>query len=159
MSLIAPMAAVNPAKQDGGRGGIRTHGGFPHARFRVECLKPDSATLPQWQKNSEPAYAESFGVASAQRPTSNIECNHVRCWTLSVGRWMFRLSRQKRILLQAWRPRCCGKKMLQFYACHACARGCILYIQPDSHAITCCLLLLTGCWRRCTPVFAPYSKP
>ncbi len=30
----------------GGRGGIRTHGGLPHARFRVECLKPDSATLP-----------------------------------------------------------------------------------------------------------------
>jgi hypothetical protein len=29
-----------------GRGGIRTHGEFPHARFRVECLKPDSATLP-----------------------------------------------------------------------------------------------------------------
>src|SRR6266496_5153873 len=48
MSLIAPMAAVNPAEQDGGRGGIRTHGGFPHARFRVECLKPDSATLPQF---------------------------------------------------------------------------------------------------------------
>ena len=33
-----------------GRGGIRTHGGFPHARFRVECLKPDSATLPKRQK-------------------------------------------------------------------------------------------------------------
>ena len=33
-------------RQDGGRGGIRTHGGLPHARFRVECLKPDSATLP-----------------------------------------------------------------------------------------------------------------
>jgi hypothetical protein len=32
--------------EDGGRGGIRTHGGFPHARFRVECLKPGSATLP-----------------------------------------------------------------------------------------------------------------
>jgi hypothetical protein len=32
--------------RNGGRGGIRTHGGFPHARFRVECLKPDSATLP-----------------------------------------------------------------------------------------------------------------
>jgi hypothetical protein len=31
----------------GGRGGIRTHGGLPHARFRVECLKPDSATLPK----------------------------------------------------------------------------------------------------------------
>src|SRR5882672_69830 len=34
----------------GGRGGIRTHGGFPHARFRVECLKPDSATLPLRKK-------------------------------------------------------------------------------------------------------------
>src|SRR6266704_3876685 len=33
-------------KIGGGRGGIRTHGGLPHARFRVECLKPDSATLP-----------------------------------------------------------------------------------------------------------------
>src|SRR5215471_13823397 len=33
-------------KNYGGRGGIRTHGGLPHARFRVECLKPDSATLP-----------------------------------------------------------------------------------------------------------------
>ena len=32
----------------GGRGGIRTHGRFlADARFRVECLKPDSATLPK----------------------------------------------------------------------------------------------------------------
>ena len=36
---------ITTAKR-GGRGGIRTHGGLPHARFRVECLKPDSATLP-----------------------------------------------------------------------------------------------------------------
>ena len=35
-----------PRYEGSGRGGIRTHGGFPHARFRVECLKPDSATLP-----------------------------------------------------------------------------------------------------------------
>ena len=35
-----------PVYEGNGRGGIRTHGGFPHARFRVECLKPDSATLP-----------------------------------------------------------------------------------------------------------------
>src|SRR6266849_1154909 len=68
MSLIAPIAAANPAKQDGGRGGIRTHGGFPHARFRVECLKPDSATLPQWQEKT----------SNAQRRTSNLECNFVR---------------------------------------------------------------------------------
>ena len=47
-----------------GRGGIRTHGGFPHARFRVECLKPDSATLPKGQKKTP----------NAQRPTSNVEC-------------------------------------------------------------------------------------
>jgi hypothetical protein len=44
-----------------GRGGIRTHGGFPHARFRVECLKPDSATLPKGQKKTP------------KRPTSNIQ--------------------------------------------------------------------------------------
>src|SRR5437773_11106585 len=56
-----------------GRGGIRTHGGFPHARFRVECLKPDSATLPVTKKNVEPAYAKSFGVASAERPISNVQ--------------------------------------------------------------------------------------
>ncbi len=36
----------SPFQEGTGRGGIRTHGGFPHARFRVECLKPDSATLP-----------------------------------------------------------------------------------------------------------------
>src|SRR6266404_2374581 len=69
MSLITASEAANPAEQDGGRGGIRTHGGFPHARFRVECLKPDSATLPCRKKNVEPAYAKSFGVASAERPT------------------------------------------------------------------------------------------
>jgi hypothetical protein len=38
--------AERPRTACGGRGGIRTHGGLPHARFRVECLKPDSATLP-----------------------------------------------------------------------------------------------------------------
>ena len=38
---------VLPLLGDGGRGGIRTHGRFlADARFRVECLKPDSATLP-----------------------------------------------------------------------------------------------------------------
>ena len=47
----------------GGRGGIRTHGGFPHARFRVECLKPDSATLPLRKKNVEPS------TSNIERPT------------------------------------------------------------------------------------------
>ncbi len=49
-----------------GRGGIRTHGGFPHARFRVECLKPDSATLPKAEKKTP----------NAQRPIFNVECKH-----------------------------------------------------------------------------------
>ncbi len=62
-----------PFERDNGRGGIRTHGGFPHARFRVECLKPDSATLPRRKMNVESAYAKSFGVASAERPTSNVQ--------------------------------------------------------------------------------------
>jgi hypothetical protein len=42
------MDEIENVARRGGRGGIRTHGGFPHARFRVECLKPDSATLPRW---------------------------------------------------------------------------------------------------------------
>ena len=37
----------------GGRGGIRTRGRFPYVRFRVECLKPDSATLPCVNKRIE----------------------------------------------------------------------------------------------------------
>src|SRR5467141_253453 len=45
--FASQIVSRNSAIRDyGGRGGIRTHGGFPHARFRVECLKPDSATLP-----------------------------------------------------------------------------------------------------------------
>ncbi len=63
----------------GGRGGIRTHGGFPHARFRVECLKPDSATLPLGEKKTP----------NAERPTSNIECNCHRDSAFSVGHWTF----------------------------------------------------------------------
>ena len=35
------------SEENGGRGGIRTHGWLlANARFRVECLQPDSATLP-----------------------------------------------------------------------------------------------------------------
>src|SRR5260370_42201203 len=44
-----PSFALRSKRRIGGRGGIRTHGGLPHARFRVECLKPDSATLPSLQ--------------------------------------------------------------------------------------------------------------
>ena len=69
-------------RRDGGRGGIRTHGGFPHARFRVECLKPDSATLPLRKKNVE-------------RSTSNIERPT-------------QLSRRRSGLWQGWTSRVAG---------------------------------------------------
>ena len=40
-------------KRGGGMGGIRTRGRFPYVRFRAECLKPDSATLPCINKRME----------------------------------------------------------------------------------------------------------
>src|SRR5206468_6326377 len=58
---MVPFCIWNRGSNRGGRGGIRTHGGFPHARFRVECLKPDSATLPLTREEN------------AERPTSNIQ--------------------------------------------------------------------------------------
>src|SRR5437762_5744122 len=62
--------------RNSGRGGIRTHGGFPHARFRVECLKPDSATLPRGEKRTP----------NVERPTSKIECNCLRDSAFSLDR-------------------------------------------------------------------------
>ena len=148
MSLITPIAAANPAKQDGGRGGIRTHGGFPHARFRVECLKPDSATLPQWQEKT----------SNAQRRTSNLECNSVRHGRLALDVSSVRRNTTSvfsTTMGAAWGDMRCAPaspKMLQFLTCHALGRGCILCVQPDSHAITCCLLL-TGIHRLLAPLF------
>src|SRR5881628_2105508 len=62
---MVPFCIWNRGSNRGGRGGIRTHGGLPHARFRVECLKPDSATLP----------SSAEETSNAEHPTSNIECN------------------------------------------------------------------------------------
>src|SRR6266487_5781474 len=66
--------------RNGGRGGIRTHGGFPHARFRVECLKPDSATLPSKQKKRR--------TRNVQHTTSNATVSRlgVQRWALDVER-------------------------------------------------------------------------
>src|SRR5206468_7801535 len=66
--------------RNGGRGGIRTHGGFPHARFRVECLKPDSATLPSRQKKRR--------TRNVQHTTSNATVSRlgVQRWALDVER-------------------------------------------------------------------------
>src|SRR5206468_4704499 len=107
--------------RNGGRGGIRTHGGFPHARFRVECLKPDSATLPSKQKKRR--------TRNVQHTTSNATVSRlgVQRWALDVERLSSGkppashappavgksiLSLQRRA-----RPRV-PEKMLQFLACH-----------------------------------------
>ena len=49
--------------KNGGRGGIRTRGRFPYVRFRVECLKPDSATLPCVNKQIDGLGKTSFFYA------------------------------------------------------------------------------------------------
>src|SRR5437773_4178712 len=107
--------------RNGGRGGIRTHGGFPHARFRVECLKPDSATLPSKQKKRR--------TRNVQHTTSNATVSRlgVQRWALDVER----LSSGKPPASHA--PPALGggilslegaehgqstRKMLQFLACH-----------------------------------------
>src|SRR5437016_3900624 len=124
-ALNALFSAVNAEEDLGGRGGIRTHGGFPHARFRVECLKPDSATLPPGETKTP----------NDQRPTSNIECNCLRHWAFSVGRWKLSVCIQTPSgLVSAPGP----EKMLQFLTCQSCPDYCILCVQPDSHAIACC---------------------
>src|SRR5205085_9169087 len=67
LSKRAPPARHKAAD---GRGGIRNHGGFPHARFRVECLKPDSATLPLRKKERRTSSVQRkyhTGILSARR--------------------------------------------------------------------------------------------
>jgi hypothetical protein len=57
-------ALTGQGKKTDGRGGIRTHGPVVRdARFRVECLKPDSATLPKGGRKRP--------MAKVQHPTSN----------------------------------------------------------------------------------------
>src|SRR4029077_13150271 len=69
------------ARRNGGRGGIRTHGGFPHARFRVECLKPDSATLPLRKRTSNPPTpkASAWQTLNVQHQTSNASITQISC--------------------------------------------------------------------------------
>src|SRR6266403_5311620 len=74
--------------QDGGRGGIRTHGGLPHARFRVECLKPDSATLPFFANRRFPALiinCTGVIVNSGLRKTGIQKCYNFRLASGAFG--------------------------------------------------------------------------
>jgi hypothetical protein len=123
--IVMQFMLLQSVHDGNGRGGIRTHGGFPHARFRVECLKPDSATLPE----------EGKGTSNAERPTSNVECKRLRKLDVSRGgasgicRHTFPAGRilcvtapkNVTILGLPWLP------------------GLLHIVCPrDSHAITCC---------------------
>src|SRR6267143_2225557 len=95
LSVLKPSTTAAPQRKDrrwdafmpsrisrrfsGGRGGIRTHGGLPHARFRVECLKPDSATLPFLQDRhpadrfrKERVYYEASTIICKSAPSIGI---------------------------------------------------------------------------------------
>src|SRR6266446_6589606 len=95
-----------------------------------------------------------------ERPTSNIQPRMQLCptWAFGVGRFICEAKYYlcfSTTMGAAWGDMRCARvspKMLQFLTCHALGRGCILCVQPDSHAITCCLLL-TGIHRLLAPLF------
>jgi hypothetical protein len=136
------------ARRNGGRGGIRTHGGLPHARFRVECLKPDSATLPLRKRTSNPPTpkASAWQTLNVQHQTSNASitqisvCGGRLCLGANSTSWTLR----GEFLHEPCQPWQTGlfasrsKKMLQFSSCHVWQVYCILCVHTDSHAITCC---------------------
>ena len=66
----------------------QSNGCGPRSRISVR-ISSIRAAFPVCVLNAQPAYSESFGVASAQR--SSLNCNDVRRvfshWSLSVGRW------------------------------------------------------------------------
>jgi hypothetical protein len=88
-------------------------------------------------------------MSNAERPTSNFERKRhfeIGCSALSVRRFRSSVRRSTSLLPERMlgdvtpdaEPASFPQKMLQFSACHGYSAYCILYIQPDSHAITCC---------------------
>src|SRR5882724_2093723 len=119
----------------GGRGGIRTHGGFPHARFRVECLKPDSATLPLRKKERRTSsvqrkyYADPVCGMAGPRVAGSLASR------ASLGKRSFGLTRPKNVTILRL-P--CLASLLHL----VCPHG-----QPRYY------LLLTGIHRFLAPLF------
>src|SRR5213594_83378 len=116
--------------------------GFPTLDFESSALN-----------RTQPPFLNQEENVNAQRSTSNIECKrYVKSSSnadhrVSAGTQGAALSQStvgaiwRSPLLEGTQtglsaPR--GKKMLQLLACHGYPAYCILYIQPDSHAITCC---------------------
>ena len=126
--------------------------GFPTLDFESSALNRTQPPFRDEKKNVEPAYAKSFGVASAERPTSNVQRKLSRRRSglgLRGGRGLLAATRtagtsRGEFPHEPHRPwqtglfASRGQKMLQFSACHVCRAYCILYVHTDSHAITCC---------------------
>ena len=122
--------------------------GFPTLDFESSAL---NRTQPPFLNGRR-----KLRTPNVEHPTSNA--------TLSdIGRSALDVSSVRRnttsvfstTMGAAWGDMRCAPaspKMLQFLTCHALGRGCILCVQSDSHAITCCLLL-TGIHRLLAPLF------
>jgi hypothetical protein len=110
----------------GGRGGIRTHGGFlAHARFRVECLKPDSATLPD--------RTEKGPTLNARRPTFSVHNSNTTCFafgSLASVNILFRGTGTAEALL-AWLAAVC----FEFGDWRAAAPSVFARIRPSAKSI------------------------
>jgi hypothetical protein len=110
----------------GGRGGIRTHGGLPHARFRVECLKPDSATLPFTSITRQNAVImrRSGGFVNGAEPFRRLGMTEL--------------------------------KMSQFKACQQAFSHCILYVRwtvPLLLVVRCNSQVISGAVHDYSPLF------
>jgi hypothetical protein len=130
--------------------------GFPTLDFESSALNRTQPPFRDEKKNVEPAYAKSFGVASAELPKSNVNATVIRNRNvaqtiLSATRPLARAHSLVTVLARrvaksrATRAGSAdtivcltGQKMLQFYTCHVRQTYCILYVHTDSHAITCC---------------------
>ena len=53
--------------------------GFPTLDFESSALNRTQPPFRDEKKNVKPAYAKSFGVASAERPTSNASITQTSC--------------------------------------------------------------------------------
>ncbi len=101
--------------------------GFPTLDFESSALN-----------RTQPPFLDARKASNAKRQTSNVECNCVRhCVqrsTLGVHQAKTYAVRAQRGIRKRCRTRqgtgaLLSAKMLQFYACHAFYRGCILYVR------------------------------
>ena len=136
----------------GGRGGIRTHGRFlADARFRVECLKPDSATLPFCKIDN------SVDVRRRYYETRASDCKLAlqSCGDFGEKAPVFGL--RSHLTRKAWKAKKCYKFWLAFgpfctASCISAGRKLPYLVINRRHPV------LTGCWLLCCLVNQSYSQ-